>query len=242
MTTIQPTVNAVVEPESDGKPGALTLARGIQVLELLGRDGRELTVAEIALQLKLHRQTIYRLLNTLVEHNLVHRVGSNRFGLGLGVLHLARNVHGQMQRIVHPHLRRLSEEMQVTAHCVVAENNEAVVLCLSEPDEAVFVRSERVGARRPMDQGASGIAILSAREPRPDDSADVMMARNLGYVITRGQVTPNATGVAAPLVHTSGRSFESAIVAISMHNNDTQLLIDAVLRAARAISQELSNS
>jgi DNA-binding IclR family transcriptional regulator len=241
MSTVESSVPS--SNASDGKAGALTLDRGIQVLELLAVTEGELTVAEISNRLGLHRQTIYRLLNTLIDHNLVHRVGSNRFGLGLGLFTLARNVNGQMQRIVHPYLRRLSERLHVTAHCVVAENEEAVTLSLAEPDDGIFVRSERVGSRRPLSQGASGIAILSARPPEVHDSAEVMTARRLGYVITRGQVTPNAVGIAAPLVDpSSGRSFESAIVAISMRNDDVETLVDEVLKAAHAISAELSNT
>jgi DNA-binding IclR family transcriptional regulator len=229
-----------VDGKAEGKASALTLARGIQVLELLASDERELNVAEIATRLGLHRPTVYRLLNTLIDRNLVHRVGSNRFGLGLGLLELSRNVNGQMQRVVHPYLRGLAERLDVTARCVVAENEEAVTLCLAEPDQGVFLRAERVGSRRPLTQGASGIAILSAREPSPEDSAEITAARRLGYVVTRGQVMPDAVGIAAPLVDPAGRSFEAAIVAISMRHGDEQHLADEVLRAARAVSLELS--
>src|SRR5262245_28832352 len=113
---------------ADGGNGAMTLDRGLRVLELLASEDRDFTVVEIATALGMHRQAVYRLLSTLTQHNLAARAGSGRYCLGLGVLRLSRLAQPQLRRAVLPHLRRLAEDLGATAQCVVAEGTEAVTL------------------------------------------------------------------------------------------------------------------
>ncbi|GLZ02601.1 transcriptional regulator [Actinomadura sp. NBRC 104412] len=217
--------------------GALTLDRGLRVLELLAAEDRDFAVAEIASELSMHRQAVYRLLNTLTAHHLAARTDSGRYCLGLGVLRLSHLANSQLRRLVLPQLRRLAESLESTAQCVVAEGNEAVALSVVEPENAAFHLSQHPGARHPLEQGASGIAILSSRPPTPGEPQEVTKARELGYVVTSGQLTAGAVGIATPLRDRTGQPLNASIGIVSLRELDIEEAAAAVMAAAANISE-----
>lgn len=220
--------DAAVSPSggksSSDSRGALTLDRGLRVLELLATDERSLTVAEIAGELGMHRQAVYRLLTTLNEHQLAARSGPGRYSVGLGLLRLTRKASPALQRATTPHLRRLADELEATAHCVIAEGDEAVTLHVVEPTGVAFHLSQRTGSRFPLDQAASGMAILAGRPPLAGEDAAVTEGRETGYVVTRGKVTQGAVGVAAPLYGRDGTFLEASVGVVSMHELDVDVV------------------
>lgn len=222
--------------------GALTLDRGLQVLELLAAEARDFTVAEISATLGMHRQAVYRLLNTLEEHHLAARSGPGRVCLGLGVLRLSRLGNPQLQRAALPQLRSLAGTLQATAQCVVAEGAEAVTLVVVEPDNDVFHLSQRPGARHLLEQVASGLAILSGRPAVEGEPEDATLGRERGYVVTKGQLTPGAIGVAVPLRDSDGRSLDASIGVISLHELDLEDAARVLIEAAAAITSDTTSS
>lgn len=218
--------------------GALTLERGLRVLELLATADRSLTVAEMANELGMHRQAVYRLLATLNQHQLAARSGPGRYSVGLGLLRLTRVASPALQRATTPHLRRLADLFDATAHCVVAEGDEAVTLQVVEPTGAVFHLSQRPGARFPLDQAASGMAILAGRPPVAGEPEAVTRGREVGYVVTRGQVTQGAIGVAAPLHGPDGAFLEASVGVVSMHDLDVDHVGAILADAAKLITTD----
>ncbi|MFC6086898.1 IclR family transcriptional regulator [Sphaerisporangium aureirubrum] len=216
--------------------GSQTLDRGLKLLELLATEDRDMTVAELAASLGMHRQAVYRLLTTLRAHRLAAEGSSGRYRLGLGVIQLARRANPHLRRAVLPHLRTLAEELGVTAQCVVAEGDDAVVLAVVEPSDAVFHLSQRSGARHALDQGASGIAIMLSRDPHPRDSEAVITARSRGYAISRGTLTPGALGIAVPLYDAEGHSMDVSLGIVSMIDLDVDRTAKRLTAAADQIT------
>lgn len=223
---------AAARPSPDAR-GALTLERGLRVLELLAGAERSLTVAEMASQLGMHRQAVYRLLTTLTKHQLAARSDSGRYTVGLGLLRLARMASPALQRTTTPHLRRLADEEDVTAHCVVAEGDQAVTLNVVEPTNAAFHISQRAGTRFPLNQAASGMAILAGRPAVEGEPEAVTIGREVGYVVTRGQVNQGAVGVAVPLVDHDGVFLEASIGVVAMQD----LEVDRIGQRLRDVAQ-----
>nr|WP_269128650.1 IclR family transcriptional regulator [Nonomuraea sp. K271] len=210
--------------------------RGLKLLELLAVEDRDMTVAELATSLGMHRQAVYRLLTTLRNHRLAAEGSSGRYRLGLGVIQLARQANPQLRRAVVPYLRTLAEELGVTTQCVVSEGADAVVLAVVEPSDAVFHLSQRSGARHPLDQGASGLAIMLARPPETDDPAGVVEARERGYAVSRGNLTPGAVGIAVPLYDRDGQSLEASLGIVSMVDLDVERTAKRLLATAEQIT------
>lgn len=215
--------------------GSQTLDRGLKLLELLAVEDRDMTVAELATSLGMHRQAVYRLLTTLRNHRLAAEGSSGRYRLGLGVIQLARQANPQLRRAVVPYLRTLAEELGVTTQCVVSEGADAVVLAVVEPSDAVFHLSQRSGARHPLDQGASGLAIMLARPPAADDPPAVVEARERGYAVSRGNLTPGAVGIAVPLYDGDGQSLEASLGIVSMVDLDVERTAKRLLATVEQI-------
>lgn len=216
--------------------GSQTLDRGLKLLELLAVEDRDMTVAELATSLGMHRQAVYRLLTTLRNHRLAAEGSSGRYRLGLGVIQLARQANPQLRRAAVPHLRTLAEELGVTTQCVVAEGADAVVLAVVEPSDAVFHLSQRSGARHPLDQGASGLAIMLARPPTADDPPAVVEARERGYAVSHGNLTPGAVGIAVPLYDGEGQPLEASLGIVSMVDLDIERTAERLLATAEQIT------
>lgn len=219
--------------------GSLTLDRGLRVLELLAASPHEVTVAGIAASLDLNRQAVYRVLKTLTEHRLAAPAGNGRYRLGVGVIHLAHMYTPHLQQAVAPHLRQLAEDTQATAHCAVADGDEAITLLVVEPANVGFHFSYRPGSRHALDHGASGIAILAVRPPVPGEREEVTRARQLGYAVTIGQITQGAIGIAAPLTRVRGAVVDASIGIVTIAKVDVEFCARRVMDAAAAITRTL---
>jgi DNA-binding IclR family transcriptional regulator len=224
--------------DGDGpaQSGSLTLDRGLRLLELLAVEDRDMTVAELATALGVHRQAVYRLLATLRAHRFVADGGAGRYRLGLGVIQLTRQVSHELRRATAPHLRKLAHEFGATAQCVVADGDDAVALAVVEPPASVYHLSQHSGARHPLDQGASGLAVLMARKPDAADPPAVLEAREIGYAVSRGKLTAGAVGVAVPLYDGEGNSLDAAIGIISMVEVDVEHVAKRLTEAAGQIA------
>ncbi|WP_169948246.1 IclR family transcriptional regulator [Microbispora sp. H11081] len=216
--------------------GSQTLDRGLKLLELLASEDRDMTVAELATSLGMHRQAVYRLLTTLRMHRLAAEGSSGRYRLGLGVIQLAHQANPQLRRAVVPYLRALAEELGVTTQCVVAEGADAVVLAVVEPSDAIFHLSQRSGARHALDQGASGLAIMLARPRQAGEPDEVAKAREVGYAVSRGHLTPGAVGIAVPLYDSAGQPLDASLGIVSMVDLDVEATAGRLLATAEQIS------
>ncbi|GGJ30827.1 IclR family transcriptional regulator [Streptomyces brasiliensis] len=181
------------------KQGSQTLARGLRALELVAGSETGLTVQEIAAELGVHRTIAYRLLATLDDFRLVARNGDGRFHAGAGLSALAHQVQRGLREATEPHLRTLARELQSTISLVALEGDEAVAISVIEPPNATYHISFRAGSRHPLDRGAAGLALRAAFAAAPGEPAAVAEVRARGFARTRGEVEPEAYGVAVPL-------------------------------------------
>src|SRR5699024_3804137 len=121
------------------------------------------------------------------------------------------------------------------------DGDECVAILAAEPrDHTVLNINYRVGARHPLDRGASGIAILASRPKSADDNEFVREARRLGYSLTRGQLQSGAIGVACPVALPREQyQLECSIGVVGLDGIDTEPVIRAVQEAARNIADVL---
>jgi len=207
-----------------------TLDRGLTVLELLSESPDGLTVTEIAHRLGVSRTVVYRLVVTLEQHALLRRGGDGRCRLGMAVLALARQVQPVLREAAVPALRRLADSTGATSYLSVVDGHDTLAVAVIEPSRSDFHVAYRVGARHPLDRGASGKAVLAARARggRPFDP---------GWVVSTGELQPGAFGVASPLLGVAGIEASVGVVTLS------DLAIDdvgpKVLRAAGEVARAL---
>ncbi|HYJ67441.1 MAG TPA: helix-turn-helix domain-containing protein [Nocardioidaceae bacterium] len=197
-----------------------TLARGLRVLQLLASEPRGLTMTELAQRVEVNRTVAYRLVSTLVEFGLARRDDQSRVSIGIGVIDLARAIEPLLRDQARPVLRRLAEDVGATAHLTIAEGDEALAISVVEPSWTDYHVAYRVGTRHPLDRGAAGRAILLGRN-----------GQAAPYVVTRDELQPGASGLAAPVRGVPGLECSVGVVALG------ELDVDAVgVRVVRAAS------
>jgi DNA-binding IclR family transcriptional regulator len=214
-----------------------TLDRGLTVLSLIAGADRGLSPAELADAMKIARAVVYRLLRTLEMHNLVIRIES-RYVLGFGLADLAARLQPTLVAAVLPILKDLSDRTGATALLSVADGDQALVLVTAVPPRSAMHLAMREGARRPLEVGADGIAILAGRPEVEGESDDVTRARRLGYATSIGSIQDGAAGVAAPISITPWATASIGIVQLGVAIPEAS--VSAVIGAAEAAAKRLS--
>ncbi|GAB2788691.1 helix-turn-helix domain-containing protein [Streptomyces chlorus] len=204
-----------------------TLDRGLRVLKLLADTDHGLTVTELSHRLGVNRTVVYRLLATLEQHALVRRDLGGRARVGLGVLRLGRQVHPLVREAAMPALRSLAEDIGATAHLTLVDGAEALAVAVVEPSWTDYHVAYRAGFRHPLERGAAGRAIISARQ-RPRDP---------GYTLTHGELEAGACGAAAPLIGVTG--VEGSVGVVMLADVVPERVGPRVMDAAREVAEAL---
>lgn len=148
------------EPPGARPVTAQTLDRGIQVLELIAASPVDLSAADVAAGLQLHRTVVHRLLATLEARQLVARHSGGRYRLGWGLLRLSGPMESQLRQIARPTLRELNRLTDETVHLVVLTGSEVLYIDVFESTRPLRVAS-RVGRTLPAHATSVGRALLA---------------------------------------------------------------------------------
>jgi DNA-binding IclR family transcriptional regulator len=205
-----------------------TLARGLRVLRLLADEPRGVTMTELARRVDVNRTVAYRLVATLVEFGLARRDSDGRVYVGIGVIELARAIEPLLRDQARPVLRQLAEDVGATAHLTIAEGDEALAIAVIEPTWTDYHVAYRVGTRHPLDRGAAGRAILLGRDAGAAPP----------YSLTRDELQPGASGLAAPVRGVPGLECSVGVVALGEFDVDTVGV--RVVRAASELADRLT--
>jgi DNA-binding IclR family transcriptional regulator len=218
-----------------------TLDRGLAALLLIGRTPHGLKVAELASQLELNRTVTYRIVGTLKDHGMLHRLEDGRFVLGATAYMLGGRVSDSVELLARPVLEELAELTSATAFLSMAQGDECVVMMTAQPRNTAINIHYSVGARHPLSRGAAGIAILAARPAKPDDCDDVIYARAQGYSFTRGQLHKGAVGLSSKIaLPTDGfAGFEFSLGVVALEELDADKAAVAVIAASENLAASL---
>ncbi|MEX1663168.1 IclR family transcriptional regulator [Thioclava sp. 15-R06ZXC-3] len=218
-----------------------TLRRGMDVFTLVAERSEGLNVAQISEHLGVDRAIAYRLVATLEADGFVARGAEGRVHMGGAVLALAAAIEPQLRSIAEPALRRMTKLVGATAFMTVARGNEAVAILTAEAETGVLRVGYRPGSRHPLNCGAAGLAILSARAEHADDSDAVREARRDGYSLSQGQLQRGAIGIAAPLrlARTGATVFEASVGVVTLDDLDPAQVAPHVIACATEISATL---
>ncbi|HTX07408.1 MAG TPA: helix-turn-helix domain-containing protein [Solirubrobacteraceae bacterium] len=215
-----------------------TLDRGLRALEVLAAHPEGLSVAELASALDTHRAAVYRLLGPLDQHHLVRREADGRYTLAPGLIELAAGVRPRLHEVSEGVLQRLADRLRATTALTIRDGDEAVVALVVLPREPRMHLTYRTGLRHPLSQGCPGHVLLAAAAPQPGESPSVTRAREQGYGVSRGELLPGATGVAAAIA-APGHEPEAAISAVWIEGLDPDEVAADVVNAARDIASAL---
>ncbi|NLC73814.1 MAG: IclR family transcriptional regulator [Clostridiales bacterium] len=133
-------------------------------LEYLAEHG-ESGLAEIAAESGLNKSTTHRILSSLEYMGYVRQNNENgKYSLSLKIVSLASQLmsHVDINRMVRPYLKELSEVTGETVHFVEREGAEVVYIDKEESDRNTVRMVSHIGSRMPFYRTAVGKAIASS--------------------------------------------------------------------------------
>jgi IclR family KDG regulon transcriptional repressor len=242
------------------------LDRVVQILDCFGPERTELRLFDIAAATRLHKSTLYRLLEAMRSHRLIgfdERTGSYHLAMklfemgSLAVKRLALDQHA------HPILDRLADVSGETAHLCVLDGADVVYIAKVECTRTLRIPSA-VGQRNPAYCTGVGKAILA--HLAPEQFAEYIAGTSLraftkktltsaaelkanlrqivaqGYAIDDQEREEGVRCVAAPVRDHSGRVIAAISIAgptMRVTKEKVAELAAHVMRAANEISAKL---
>ena len=206
-----------------------SLERGLKVLEYLNTV-RASTAHEVAVELKLPRPTVYRILETLEQHGLLYRSASDSvFRLTSAVRQLSTGFTDEewIRNLGAPLLRRLGEKVLWPTDLATFEDNAMVIRESTHRFSPFSVDVGMIGRKRHLLKSPLGRAYLAfcppderetllatlRRSQDPDDALSrdeaflaQMIASSVanGYSSCRELQHPKCASIAVPVMYQQG--------------------------------------
>jgi len=161
-------------PVHDSGFSTPSLDRALAVLSCLGRHSLGLTLSEVAAELGLSVNFVYRVTQSLVAHGYVVRDADKRFSIGARMLSLCQPVVDDvpLAEAALPAMRWLSEQTGEAAHLGMITGHEGIVLERVIGRALIKFYVER-GTRFPLHTSGPGKVMLAFM---PDAQRDAILA------------------------------------------------------------------
>lgn len=204
--------------------------RMMDVLGELAHHASGLTIRELTEALRLPRTTIYRILNSLQQHNMVRRDENGAYHLGRRLLSLASHVASRasevdLAAIAQSFLDRLAAELGEGIKLSVIDQDGILVLAAAQ-GRREYALTVAPGQRMPIHAGAASKLLLAHLPPeelelwlaKPLTSytartvtdpkrlrAELVKIKRLGWAQDKGENAPSIHAFAAPVITAGGK-------------------------------------
>lgn len=153
-------LNAVADAGKE-RDFVASLARGLSVIQVFGKDTPEMTLSQVAARAGLTRSAARRFLLTLHDLGFVHTDGKlfklTPRVLDLGFAFLASN---RLPELVQPYLKHVSAQVHESCSLCVLEGTDVIYLS-SVPAKRIMSAGQSVGTRRPAYATSMGRVLLA---------------------------------------------------------------------------------
>ncbi|PXX71534.1 IclR family transcriptional regulator [Nocardia tenerifensis] len=243
-----------------------TADRALDILALFDDHRLVLSGQEVADELGVARSTAYRYLQSLVSSGFAEEQKPAGYRLGPRVFELARLARKGLglSEVARPVMRALVGQVGETV--LLTRRAGATVVCLEREESAHPVRlSYERGHVLPINAGAAALILLAWADEQ--EIADIVgkgalpqltdatvtdgsvlrerlaAMRRDGIAVTRGELDPEVTGVAAPILDGRGEVVAAVSIAALSHRVPESRIPEvstAVQAAAARISEQLA--
>jgi sugar lactone lactonase YvrE/DNA-binding IclR family transcriptional regulator len=242
-------------------PGAGTLVKGIQLLEIMATSKEPCTSAHLLRETGLPKATLYRLLGALVEFGYVrHDTRLKTYRLGQRFIELGRSAleSFDMRSAAVSELTRLSGELNETVSLAMLEQERIIHVDVRRPANPIAVGIE-IGRTQPAIFTASGRAILASMPPQklntlvqelpPEERASVLaetaISRARGYTIADSRTLKGVVIVAAPVQGPPSAGYGALVVtamAASLPTERRHIVGRDLMEAARRVMGNMGSA
>ena len=146
------------------------------ILQLFAKSKRTLGISEISKQLELNKSTVFNIIYTLKELEILEQYHDGKFHFGT-LLYLLGNANGKKSELiqtVHPYLEKINRETKLSAFLGIRSELRAIIV--DKVDTAYDIKiSSEIGMRLPLLAGAGGKALLCQL---PNKEIDLIVSDN----------------------------------------------------------------
>lgn len=244
------------------RQSAKALQKGLDVLEVVAEDRRELTLTEVARRLGFKKATAHRIVSALERRGYLERNPlSGGYRVGLKVWQLGCEVVTQLRlrEVARPFLQRLGDETQEHVNLAIPDGGEAVFVDIIESPKPIRPYTY-IGGRVPSYCAAAGKAML-AFQPEQVVSAvvkaglkpftdrtivhaarlreELEMIRARGYAVNREEWREDVCGIAAPIRNHASEVIGSISITTPTLRFNERSFCASVVAAAAGISRAM---
>ncbi|KEQ06308.1 MULTISPECIES: IclR family transcriptional regulator [Pseudorhizobium] len=237
--------------------------RMMDVLCEIERKGRGLSISELTEALKLPRTTIYRILNSLQQHDIVYRDDTGSYHLGRRLLSLAAHVgvratEFDLAALCQPFLDKLAAELGEGVKLSILDQEGILVLAAAQ-GKREYALTVAPGQRMPIHAGAASKLLLAYLPPEDLDywlsrslvaftaktitdpkrlRSEFARIRRLGWAQDKGENAPSIQAFATPVFTRSGRMLAAVSVPFLAGTQPSRMeeIRMAAMETAKAIS------
>ncbi len=136
--------------------------RTLDIIEALSLEPSGLSLTEISTKVKLHKSTVYRLVNTLYKRGFLNKSDSGNYRIGLKLIEIVSCYINslELQTEARPYLQDITATLGLTSHLGILEGSD--VIYIEKMD--VFTGSQlyaQIGLRVPAFCSSLGKCLLS---------------------------------------------------------------------------------
>ena len=146
------------------------------ILELLAKTKKPMGISEISGKLELNKSTVFNIVYTLMDLNVLENQSDMKFRLGTR-FYILGNMAGKRSdliQIAHPYLEMINEQTKLSAFLGLRSDRQAILIDKVDSAHGIKVSSE-IGLQMPVLAGAGIKAMLSQL---PDEEIDEILTRS----------------------------------------------------------------
>jgi IclR family KDG regulon transcriptional repressor len=153
------------------------------ILELVAASKEPLGISEITRALDFNKSTVFNIIHTLTDLEILKQAPDNKFGLGIQFYLLSKASRNGSEIIgtIHPYLERIHQKTNLSVFLGIRSGLHAVIMDKVDADFDIKISSE-IGMRLPLLAGAGGKAMLCQMS---DDEIDRILSENVLRRFTR---------------------------------------------------------
>jgi len=252
---------SIDDEDPSQKYRAPALAKGLDILEQLARNGAPMTTKQISGALGRSVSELFRMIQVLqfkgyiTESGEGYELTSKLFTLGLGRAPLTSLTEEAL-----PHMNALARRIRQSCHLAVQSDEQMVVVARVE-NPGYFGYSVRTGHRRNLTNSTSGVVLFAFQPPAVQEEWDmtirtrcgvpppegfldrVAVALEQGYWSAESDLVPGVVDVSAPVFQGDAAMAALTVPHIRQANTvSIEEAIEQVRMAAAALSESLARA
>lgn len=195
-----------MEKENSSRQGVQVIARAAAILRVLENQPDGLSLGAIAKALGLARSTVQRIVYALDEERFVIAASpTGRVRLGPGLVSLGSAAKADIDRVILPYMKQLSDEIEETVDLSVHDGNSMIFIDQIITEKQRLMAVSAVGQPFPIHSCANGKAVLATMN---DDEINALLHFPLEKSTSKTLVTQDEISQEIIKVRQQGVAFD----------------------------------